>query len=100
MKTLRQLFQEKAEVLELQSLDYINKTVDQMSNLSKEKKEEVAKQIVWFLRMKDVKQLQVKFNNIAGLVNDLQMQMFSGFERTCKDCDCVLKNNTCYNCDI
>ena len=56
--------------------------------------------IVWFLRMKDIKQLQVKFNSIAGLVNDLQMQMLSDYERTCKDCDAVLKNNMCYNCDI
>ena len=100
MKTLRQMFTDKAIQLKLQSEDYIHKTVDQMSNLNKEKKDEVTKQIVWFLRMKDIKQLQVKFNSIAGLVNDLQMQMLSDYERTCKDCDAVLKNNMCYNCDI
>ena len=60
MKTLRQMFTDKAIQLKLQSEDYIHKTVDQMSNLNKEKKDEVTKQIVWFLRMKDIKQLQVK----------------------------------------
>lgn len=99
MKTLRQMFIDKSIDLQLQSLDYIHKTVDQMSNLSKEKKAEVSKQIVWFLRMKDVKQSQVKFNKIAGMVNDLQMQMLSDYQSTCKNCDSVLKNNICYNCE-
>lgn len=94
------MFTEKAIELRLQNEDYIRKTVDQMSTLNKEKKDEVTKQIVWFLRIKDIKQLQIKFNKIAGLVNDLQMQMLSDYERTCNNCDAVLKNNMCYNCDI
>lgn len=100
MKTLRQMFTDKAIEFRLQSEDYILKTVSQMAYLDQEKRNSVMEQIVWFLKIKDSKKLQIKFNKIAGLVNDSQMQMLSKFQGTCEYCDAILNNNMCYNCDI
>ena len=75
---LRQLFQEKAEQLQLQEKGYIDKTVYQMSLVPKKNREELTRKIHVFLKC-NPRKAQILFNEIAGVVNDYQLLALHDF---------------------
>ena len=71
---IRDKFKTKVEQLQLTSPCYLDKTMNQLGNLSKEHRDLIKEQIIWFLRIKDTNKAQIKFNAIVGTLNDYQLQ--------------------------